>query len=148
MGFGENHHNDHKYQSHDEKEEEEKMEHSLMTFFNFEPEFEVKMEDIFPTSSGFPSTFDDNNNQFMERFSTDFISPSTSESNLFCLSPCHMGSAGFSQNVQSSESDVTDMFSATTSVTNSPLLDFDVLFDNQDFQSDFTYNNTLEFFSS
>lgn len=146
MGFGENNHY-HQHQSHDEEEEEEEeMEQSLVTFFNFEPELEVKMEDIFPTSSGFPST-SDNNNQFVENLSVDFIAPSTSESNLFCLSPCHMGSGGLGQNVQSSESEVTDIVSAPTSVTNSPLLDLDVLFYKQDFQSDFPFN-TFEFFSS
>ncbi|KAI9110101.1 hypothetical protein K1719_019142 [Acacia pycnantha] len=136
MGFGENNHN---HQNQSQEEEEEKLEQSLVAFFTFEPELEVKMEDIFPTSSGFPST-SGNNNQFVENLSVDFISPSTSESNLFCLSPCHMGSGGFGQNVQSSESEMTDIVSAPTSVTNSPLLDLDVLFNQQDFQSDFPFN--------
>ncbi|XP_028794717.1 probable WRKY transcription factor 46 [Neltuma alba] len=144
MVFGENHHNNQHRKRNEEEEEEEKMEPSLMTFFNFEPELEVKMEDIFPTSTGFPSTSD---NQFLENFSANFISPSTSESNLFSLSPCHMGSAGICQKVQSSESEVTDVVSAPTSVTNSPLVDLDVLLEKEDFQSNFPFS-TFDFFSS
>lgn len=73
-------------------------------------------------------------NQFMESLSSPkFISPATSESNIFCL------------NVQTSESDATDaVISAPTSVTNSPIADLDLLID---FDSNFPLNDA-ELFSS
>lgn len=99
-------------------------------------------EDIFPSfcfnSSSTGSENEDNYNMFsytmiennlMETFSPAFISPTTSESNMFCLSPCHWGSTGLGQSVQSSESDITDIVSAPTSVANSPIMDLDSFFD-------------------
>ncbi|KAK1286233.1 putative WRKY transcription factor 41 [Acorus calamus] len=52
-------------------------------------------------------------------FSSPFISPATSESNYFSVSPC-MGSFGGTM-----ESDFTEIISAATSTTNSPLIDLD-----------------------
>lgn len=140
MGLEETHYHHH-HQCH--KEEEEEIGQYLETIFNFGSELDAKMEDIFP-SFDFPSTSE---NSFMENFCADFVSPATSESNLLCKSPCQLGSVGMLQNVQTSESDVTDTVSAPTSVTNSPLADLGLLFEKEDFQTDLPFSN-FEFFSS
>ncbi|KAG4914103.1 hypothetical protein JHK82_054686 [Glycine max] len=133
--------------------------------FTFETELKVKTEeletkeDIFPWFS-FPSPSigsenEDNmlpetmfENHFMESFSPVFLSPATSESNPFCLSAYHLDSTGLlCQNIQTSESDITEIVSAPTSVTKSPILDLDILLDKGDFDTDFPFN-IPEFFSS
>ncbi|KAF7826161.1 putative WRKY transcription factor 53 [Senna tora] len=140
MRLGGNHNHKVNYKPQGEEEEEEgKMEYSLDTFFTFGSELEVKMEDIFPSE-----------NHLMENFSSaDFVSPATSESNLLCLSPCHLEtSVGIGHNLQTPESDVTEIVSASTSLlTNSSLLDLDLLFDEENFQTNSPFNTT-EFFSS
>ncbi|KAG2725486.1 hypothetical protein I3843_01G069500 [Carya illinoinensis] len=118
-------------------------------------ELENGEDDKFPFFS-FPSTpiesenADDNifeslmlNSHFIGSLSPTFISPATSESNLFSMSPCHINCYGLGHNVQTSESDHTDIISAPTSVTNSPIGDFDFSLDlDQNFQFD-----NPEFFS-
>ncbi|OIW04632.1 hypothetical protein TanjilG_30530 [Lupinus angustifolius] len=139
------------------KAQEEKIEQPHETTFTFGPEFEVKIdletkEDIFPSfffsspSIGLETMIE---NHFTETFSPAFLSPSTSESNIFCLSPCNFGSSGLGLSVQTSESDITDVVSATTSVNNSPIAnldDLDLFFDNVDFDTDFPIN-TPEYFT-
>lgn len=149
MGLEENqHHNDQKNQL----VQQEKMEQTPEAIFKFKAELEVKTEDletkedIFPWFC-FPSPSIGSENDFMESFSPAFISPATSESNLFCLSAYPLGSTGLCQNPQTSESDITDTVSAPTSVTNSPLLDLDILLNKGDFDTDFPFN-TPEYFSS
>ncbi|KAF7844450.1 putative WRKY transcription factor 53 [Senna tora] len=159
MGLGEN-----KVQKRHKIEPEVYMpleEQNPEAFFNFGAELQVKTEDldskedIFPsfclTSPSIGSENEDNllftdtmmENHFMETFSSPkFMSPTTSESNIFCLSPppCQFGSSGLlCQNVQTSESDATDIVSAQTSVCNSPIAELDLF----DFDSEFQ-----EFFSS
>ncbi|XP_061349861.1 probable WRKY transcription factor 53 [Gastrolobium bilobum] len=160
MDLGEN-----KLQTNQKNQPQEgKIEPPQETIFSFGSEFEVKMEDfdnkeeIFPSfsfhSSSIGSENDDNNifsktmieNPFMESFSSPFISPETSESNIFCWSPCHLGSIGLGHSVQTSESDINEIVSAPTSVTNSPIIDFDLLLDKIDFDTDFPIN-TPELFS-
>lgn len=135
--------------------------------FTFEAELQVNTEDLdhtkedifswfcFPSSS-IGSENEDNKkilsntmmeNHSMESFSSAFISPETSESNLFCFSPCHLGNTGLFQHLQTSESDITEIVSAPSSVTNSPILDLDMLLDKGDFDKDFPFN-TPEYFSS
>lgn len=85
----------------------------------------------------FPSTltyFEDENQYFpisthvdeslLGTYSPPFISPATSESNYFSVSACNMNNLGGAQNLQHSESDLTDLISAT----NSPIggLDFSI----------------------
>lgn len=122
-------------------------------------DMETREDDIFPSFS-FPSTpigsdNADNNifsesiileNNFMGSFSPTFISPATSESNLFSLSPCHINSYGLGHNVQTSESDLTDIISAPTSVTNSPIGNLDFSLDKVDIDPNFPFDNP-EFFS-
>ncbi|GLU00792.1 hypothetical protein SLE2022_181360 [Rubroshorea leprosula] len=108
---------------------------------NFETELQVKaesldsMEEIFPSfafpyasaiseevgNDIFPESMVDNN--LMGSFSPAFISPATSESDYFSVSPCDMGSFGIRQ---SSESDLAEIISGPlASVPNSPIGDFD-----------------------
>ncbi|XP_030966941.1 probable WRKY transcription factor 53 [Quercus lobata] len=122
-------------------------------------DMETREDDIFPSFS-FPSTpigsdNADNNifsesimleNNFMGSFSPTFISPATSESNLFSLSPCHINSYRLGHNVQTSESDLTDIISAPTSVTNSPIGNLDFSLDKVDIDPNFPFDNP-EFFS-
>ena len=141
---------------------EEKQEQSQEMFFSFGAGLKVKTEDldnredIFPSFS-FPveseevenSIFvkDLMENDIMGNLSPVFMSPATSESNYFSLSPCHMDSFGLGQNVQTSESDLTEIISAPTSVTNSPIGDLDISsLDKLEFDPSFSFDNP-EFFS-
>ncbi|KAJ4831819.1 hypothetical protein Tsubulata_040610 [Turnera subulata] len=116
-------------------------------------------EDTFPSFS-FPyapigDELDEENNIFKEysmesnflgSLSPAFVSPTASESNYFSMSPCHLNNFGAGQNVQASESDLTEIMSAPNSVTNSPIGgDFDILLDNVNFDTSFSLDN-LEFF--
>jgi len=80
----------------------------------------------------------------MGSLSPTFLSPTTSESNMFPMSPCRLNSYGLGHNVQTSESDLTDIISAPTSVTNSPILNLDFSLDKVDL--DFPFDNP-DFFS-
>ncbi|XP_020211127.1 probable WRKY transcription factor 30 [Cajanus cajan] len=161
MDLKENHfHNDQKNQT-----LQEKIQQTPEGIFTFETELKVKTEemetkeDIFPwfcfSSPSFGSENEDNmlhesmiENHFMEIFSPAFISPATSESKPFCLPAYDLDSTGLlCQNIQTSESDITEILSAPTSVTNSPILDLDILLHKRDFDTEFPFN-TLEFFSS
>lgn len=82
-------------------------------------------------SSFFPESMLDDT--ILGSLSPAFISPTTSESNYFAMSPCHVGSFGL---VQSSESDFTEIISAPGSVTNSPIGDFDFPTDLENFSFD------------
>jgi len=134
-----------------------KIEHPPETIFCFGSQGEVKVEDldhkqdIFPSfclsSPSIGSENEDNNNIFpypmiennlMESFSPAFISPTSSESDMFC----HWESTGLGQSVHSSTSDITDIVSTPTSVTNSPIMDFDFFLDKIDFDIDFPMNTT------
>ncbi|KAK9015822.1 hypothetical protein V6N11_006915 [Hibiscus sabdariffa] len=103
---------------------EEKQKQSKEVLVSFETGLKVKTEDldnrddIFPSFS-FPIESEEVENGL-------FVSPATSESNYFSVSPFHMGSFGLCQNVQTSESDLTEIISAPTSVTNSPIVDLDI----------------------
>ncbi|CBI40493.3 unnamed protein product, partial [Vitis vinifera] len=63
-------------------------------------------------------------NSLMGGFSPSFLSPATSESNYFPVSPCQMNSFGMGHSVYTTESDLTENISAPTSVTNSPIGDY------------------------
>ncbi|CAK7348750.1 unnamed protein product [Dovyalis caffra] len=112
--------------------------------------------DIFPSFS-FPCTSfgnenEENNiftesmmeNNFLGSLSPTFISPATSESNYFSMSPCHMNSFGIGyQNVQTPDSELTtEIISAPTSVTNSPIGDLDISIDNVDFDTTFPFDDS------
>ncbi|KAL5571391.1 hypothetical protein UlMin_020988 [Ulmus minor] len=131
----------------EEEEEEEEPKPTQEPSFNLGAGLKVKTEDldtkedaIFPSFSFPSSPFESNNfeNQFFSEmiendlvgsFSSPFISPTTSESNYFSLSPCPMSSFGLGNNVQTSDADLTEIPSAPTSVTNSPINDLDSILD-------------------
>ncbi|RDY00888.1 putative WRKY transcription factor 30 [Mucuna pruriens] len=158
MGLGENKHHTTTHQKN--QPQEEKIEQPQETILSFgSPGVKIEdmimdhKDDIFPSfcfsSPSIGSENEDNNmfpyamieDNLMETFSPAFISPTTSESNMFCLSPCPWESTGLGQSVQSSESDITDTVSAPTSVSNSPIMDLD-LFLKFDFDTDFPINTT------
>ncbi|KAB1219593.1 putative WRKY transcription factor 53 [Morella rubra] len=119
-------------------------------------DLDTREDDVFPYFS-FPTTpigsenVDNNifseaileSNFCMGSLSPTFISPATSDSNMFSLSPCHMNSYGLGHNVQTSESDLTDIISAPTSVPNSPIGNLDL---SLDLDPDFPFD-IREFFS-
>ncbi|XP_010261512.1 PREDICTED: probable WRKY transcription factor 41 [Nelumbo nucifera] len=81
-----------------------------------------------------PSTLDNN---FVGSFSPPFISPTTSESNYFPVSPFRVNGLGGGHNFHTSESDLTRLISAATSTTSSPIMDLDFSLDPADFDTNF-----------
>ncbi|KAJ4956245.1 hypothetical protein NE237_013028 [Protea cynaroides] len=83
---------------------------------------------------------------FSGNLSPSFLSPATSESNYFPVSPCRVNSFGGGgyRNLQTSESDLTEIISAATSGTNSPIVDLDFP---MDFDPIFPFNSP-DFFPS
>ena len=74
-------------------------------------------------------------------FSPSFMSPTTSESNYFSVSPCQMNSFGMGNSVYTPESDLTENISAPTSVPNSPMGDYSFSLDPVDFDPNFPFDN-------
>lgn len=116
----------------------------------------LEMEDQVPTSSSFsfPSTpvsgFKTENqifsspptleNNYMGSFFPDLFSPTHSESNYFPV-PCQMNRGGRPA-LHASEADLTDIISAATSVTNTPMVDIDFLLEPQmDIEPNFSIDN-------
>ncbi|XP_048236110.1 probable WRKY transcription factor 46 [Ricinus communis] len=103
-------------------------------------------EEIFPSFSFLDALIDKHNeeNSFVGSLSPTFISPATSESNYFSTSSCQFDTLGIGYNVQTPESELTEIGSVPTSVTNSPIGDFD--FSNMDLETSFQFGNLeLEF---
>jgi len=147
------------HQNNEKNQPQEKIEQPPETIFSFGPQGEVKVEDldldldhkhqIFPSfcfsSPSIGSENEETNNIFsysmiennlVENFSPSFMSPTTSESDMFC----HWESTGLGQNVHNSSSDITDIVSTPTSVTYSPIMDLDFFLDKIDFDIDFPMN--------
>ncbi|KAF2315271.1 hypothetical protein GH714_038661 [Hevea brasiliensis] len=106
------------------------------------------VEDIFPLFS-FPDAYIGNGNEendifkesmmendFLSSLSSAFISPATSDSSCFAMTPCHMNSLGIDHNVRTPESNL-----APTSATNSPNGYWDISLDNVDFDTNFPLDN-------
>ncbi|XP_031095353.1 probable WRKY transcription factor 53 [Ipomoea triloba] len=89
------------------------------------------------------SQVDDN---LLGTYSPSFVSPTTPESNYFSVSHQQTSSFGGVQNLHHSESDLTDIFSANTSSTNSPIVGLDYTLDPADFDPNFLFD-TSEFFT-
>lgn len=86
------------------------------------------------------------NNLMGSSYSPPFTTQETSESNYFSLSPCsHMNNFEFAQNLQSPESDLTEILSDPNSDTNSPIGDLGISLDQVDFDPNFPFD-ILEFF--
>ncbi|TYJ26915.1 hypothetical protein E1A91_A07G152700v1 [Gossypium mustelinum] len=137
---------------------EEKQKQSEEMLLSFETGLKVNTEDldnrenIFPSFS-FPIESEEVQNgllrnSLMKNISPAFVSPATSESNYFSVSAFHMGSFDFSQNVQTSESELTEIISAPASVTNSPIVDLDISsLEKLEFDQSFPFDNP-EFFTN
>lgn len=79
-------------------------------------------------------------------YSASFVSPTTPESNYFSVSgSSQMNGYGMIHNLNHSESDLTDIFSANTSTTSSPIVG-DFSLDNLELDTNFPFNNP-NFFS-
>ncbi|CAL9061626.1 unnamed protein product [Musa banksii] len=78
-------------------------------------------------------------NTYVGSFSP-FISPTTSESNYFSVSPCQMSGYGGGIAPNTSESDLTEIISAATSTTNSPKLDAAFMLDHAEFDQIFPFD--------
>ncbi|PON45249.1 WRKY domain containing protein [Parasponia andersonii] len=83
---------------------------------------------------------------FTGGFSQSFISPATPESNYYPLSPFQMNNPAAFHNVQRSESEHTEIVSANTSATNSPIPELDFPLDPVDIDPNFPFD-TPGFFS-
>ncbi|KAA3458798.1 putative WRKY transcription factor 46 [Gossypium australe] len=137
---------------------EEKQKQSKEMLLSFETGLKVKTEDldnredIFPSFS-FPIESEEVQNglllnSLMKNISPAFVSPATSESNYFSVSAFHMGNFDFGQNVQTSESELTEIISAPASVTNSPIVDLDISsLEKLEFDQSFPFDNP-EFFTN
>ncbi|GMN31651.1 hypothetical protein TIFTF001_003334 [Ficus carica] len=80
------------------------------------------------------------NETFLGSFSPSFVSPATPESGYYPVSPFQMtNSAGF-QNVHRSDSDLTEIISANTSATNSPIPDLDFSLDHVNIDPNFPFD--------
>lgn len=145
-----------------QKESEEKPKEANGVMLNFGAELRVKSEDLDAAESIFsPFSFphesigqeninvEDNlfldgmiDNNFMGGFSPTFISPATSESNYFSMSPCHMTNFGLGYDVQTPESDLkAEIISTPTSVINSPFGDFDFSLAKEDLDPNFQFDD-------
>ena len=92
-----------------------------------------------------PSAFDnkDNYDNFLGCcYSPTFISPATSDSNCFSLSPCQMSNYGGPTNLRHSGSDLTEIISAA----NAPSLNLEFSLDQVNFDPSFPFD-TPGFFS-
>ncbi|KAL4385089.1 hypothetical protein GQ457_15G019770 [Hibiscus cannabinus] len=137
-----------------QQQHEEKQKQSKEILMSFETEDLDNKDDIFP-SFPFPIESEEvgngnGNGLFVKSLMENdiaFVSPAASESNYFSVSPFHMGSFVFDQNVQASESDLTERISAPTSVTNSPIVDLDISsLDKLEFDPSFPFDNS-DFFT-
>ncbi|KAL8103100.1 putative WRKY transcription factor 53 [Apium graveolens] len=88
------------------------------------------------TNDGQPSSFSQLvNENLMGNFSPSFISPATSGSSYFSVSPYQMNSFG-----QFPDTDHNEIISANTSTTNSPILDLDFHIDHVDLDPNFPFD--------
>ncbi|GMJ00946.1 WRKY DNA-binding protein 46, WRKY DNA-BINDING PROTEIN 46 [Hibiscus trionum] len=134
------------HHSQQQEQLEEKQKQSKEILLSFETGLKVKTEDlddIFPSFS-FPIESGVEDGLFVKSLMENhmaFVSPTTSESNYFSVSPFHIG-----QNLQTSESVLTEIISAPTSVTNSPIVDLDISsLQKLEFDPSFPFDNP-EFF--
>lgn len=116
---------------------------------NFRANLRVKTDDCriheAADSFSFPSGMEYNsqlssfsqlvNEDLMGTFSPSFISPDTTGSSYFSVSPYQMNSFG-----QLSDSDYTEIISANTSTTTSPILDLDFQIDEVNLDSNFPFD--------
>ncbi|KAM7463715.1 hypothetical protein LguiA_031836 [Lonicera macranthoides] len=81
-------------------------------------------------------------NNFAGNFSPLYVSPATSSSNYFSLSPTRVSGYVGTHNVHGSDSELNEIISASTSATNSPIVGADIPFGHVEFGSNFTFDNS------
>lgn len=92
-----------------------------------------------------PSAFE--NDSFLSSlFQTQYVSPTTPESNYFSSPTFHMNGFDGIYNKPRSESDITEIISTNTSATNSPIPEFNFSLDPVEIDPNFPFN-TPGFFS-
>lgn len=85
------------------------------------------------------------NNTLLGSFSQPFFSPATPESNCFSAHACQTSNFRGVHNGHRSESDLTEIFSANTSASSSPILDLDFSLDPAEFDPNFPFDSPAFF---
>lgn len=139
----------------DSKECQKKQTHeqSQGNILNFQTGLTIKSEDLdtherdfplleFPSMENhvFPTSLLDNN--FLGDFPPSFASPATSGSNCFTVSPSQITGFGKNQNLQATESDLSEILSAATSTTSSPFISLEHPFGTGELDPNFTFGNS------
>ncbi|PSR91441.1 WRKY transcription factor [Actinidia chinensis var. chinensis] len=135
------------------KQNQNQQQPSQNMLFNFRTSLRVNTEDLdnqemnphftFPSwmrgeNQNFAfSTLADNN---LGCYSPSFVSPATSGTNYFSTPPCQMRSFGLVHNLRNSESDLTEIVSANTSATNSPIVHLDFSIDPVELDPNFPFD--------
>ncbi|WOG90531.1 hypothetical protein DCAR_0209775 [Daucus carota subsp. sativus] len=144
--------------SYEPKPEEQTQEHEFENIISFGTSHKTKLGismgvERLPSFS-FPCAIEESytkdyldagENNFMGNTYSSYMTPETSECSYLSLSPYHMNNFGIAQNLQTSESDLTEILSAPNSVTNSPIGDYDFSLDPVDFDHNISLD-ILEFF--
>lgn len=81
-------------------------------------------------------------NNFAGDLPPPFMPPAISGSNYFSVSPTRIDNYAGNQNSYASESEFTELISATTSATNSPTVGLDIPFSHMEFDPNFTFDNS------
>jgi len=115
---------------------------SQQALFNFHNSLRVNTEDFDNKEMVSPFSFPSTNGCTKSEGSfSPFISPATPEPTHYSLSPFQMNNFVGVQNLQHLESDFTDIISANTSATNSPIVDLDFSLDQVELVPDFPFDS-------
>ncbi|XP_009768979.1 putative WRKY transcription factor 53 [Nicotiana tabacum] len=121
----------------------DKTETTAACSFSFPPTFSSLTDE----NQHFQISHVDENLMIGGGYSPSFVSPTTPESNYFSISSsCQMNGFGMVHNVHRSESDLTDIFSANTSSTSSPIVGSEFSLDHFELDPNFPFDNP-RFFS-
>lgn len=116
----------------------EKLENKASTFCFGSSSTSVGCKDI--VNAGFSSLAIDTHSA-LGTFPQSFTSPTSPDKNYFTPSPCQRSNVGGTHSVQNLDPDVHEIFSANTSATNSPILDWDFPFDSDHINPNFPFNS-------
>ncbi|XP_011022522.1 PREDICTED: probable WRKY transcription factor 41 [Populus euphratica] len=121
---------------------------SQQALYNFQNSLKVITEDLdnkeMVSPFSFPSAYGCSKNA--SSYSPSFISPATPEPTHYSVSPFQMNNFGGAHNLQHLESDFTEIISANTSATNSPIVNLDFSLDQVELDPNFPFD-TPGFFS-
>uniref|UniRef100_A0A9I9DCB5 WRKY domain-containing protein n=1 Tax=Cucumis melo TaxID=3656 RepID=A0A9I9DCB5_CUCME len=116
----------------------EKLENKASTFCFGSSSTSVGCKDI--VNAGFSNLAIDTHSA-LGSFTRSFTSPTSPDKNYFTPSPCQRSNVGGTHSVQNLDPDVHEIFSANTSATNSPILDWDFPFDSEQINPNFPFNS-------